>query len=201
MHLILEEKNSEPSRTCSITLEDNTEFSVVIRKVYFPNLSPTSLFGYMIQGIFSNYLNSNSVLDQFRYVFSTVDVNDKAGGDFAWLKPSAVGYAVAVPEIHPSEKNSLFGTLCMTEGAAIPPHVQSSIDLTVLLGGSQGANAFLSISRVKFCQKILIVAARRIFQCPDDSYFAYSSDGSEIHIVAFGYKQKKKHPQTNAHVL
>ena len=45
VHLILEEKNSEPSRTCSITLEDNTEFSVVIRKVYFPNLSPTSLFG------------------------------------------------------------------------------------------------------------------------------------------------------------
>ena len=154
---------------------------VVITDHCFPGIDPEGTLELLVEGTFKKYLNTEKVLKQFRYVFSTVNINDKATGDFAWLKPSDTGYAVFVPGSQPVETESMFSILCMTEGKTAPPHIQQSVDASIFHGRTQDANAVLCISPQNFCKNLLITAATKMITGTSANDFTYSSDGLELH--------------------
>lgn len=165
----------------ALTLCDNPNSQVSIVDHSFPNIDKSSLFELVVEGAFKQYLNTQQVLNQFRYIFSTVNINDKATGDFAWLKPSDTGYAVFVPDFSPTPSKSLFSILCMTDNTKAPPFAQQSVDGSVFTGITTNANAVLCISPQKFCKHFLIEAAKNLIKGTVDSDYDYSTDGTEVH--------------------
>lgn len=164
-----------------LTLTASEQSQVVITDHCFPGLDPEGTLELLVEGTFKKYLNTEKVLKQFRYVFSTVNINDKASGDFAWLKPSDTGYAVFVPGSNPTEAESMFSILCMTEGKTAPPHIQQSVDASIFHGRARNANAVLCISPQNFCKNLLITAATKMMTGTSTEDFTYSSDGLELH--------------------
>lgn len=168
-------------RNLALGSTDSSQVSVIDHS--FPKLDPESDLEDLVEGAFKRYLNKEKVLEQFYYVFSTVDINSKATGDFAWLKPSDTGYAVFVPEYNPKEEDGLFSILCMTENRKAPPYIQQSVDSQVFAGKTEGTNAVLCISPQKFCEKLLITAAMKMIVGTVREDYDFSADGQEIHNV------------------
>ena len=161
--------------------EKTQEMEVSIYKCEFQNIDDESYSHLVVEGAFKDYLNSEDVIEQFKYVFSTASINDKATGDFAWLTPSDLSYAVFAPDSGATEDNCLYSMLCMTENSIVPPDIQKSIDSEVFKGITEDANAVLCISPQKFCQHVLIEASRSLIIDTLESDYAYSTDGTEVH--------------------
>lgn len=164
-----------------LTDEEAPVMEVTIKKHSFPNIEKGSVMDLLIDGTFNEYLNTKEVMDQFEYVFSTASINDKATGDFAWLTPSDLSYAVFAPDKGATEDNSLYSMLCMTDNSVVPPDIQKSIDSEVFRGITKNANAVLCISPQKFCEHILIEASKNLITGSSESDYAYSTDGTEIY--------------------
>lgn len=164
-----------------LTLTAAEQSQVCITAHSFPGLDPEGTLELLVEGTFKKYLNTEKVLKQFRYVFSTVNINDQATGDFAWLKPSDTGYAVFVPGKQPEEAESMFSILCMTEGKIAPSYIQQSVDASIFHGRAKDANAVLCISPQNFCKNLLITAATKMITGTSEDDFTYSSDGLELH--------------------
>lgn len=177
---IIENKDSQ---TKCIVMGDNPEIKVSIYQYTFPKIGKGSFWDLLINGIFSHYLNTEGVISQFKHVFATVTINDKATGDFKWLEPSDLSYAVFSPDSGATEDNSLFSMLCMTDNAKAPLNIQKSIDSQVFQGINKDANAVLCISPQKFSEHILIKTSKELFKGSSDSDFKYSTDGMEIYNV------------------
>lgn len=154
---------------------------VVVQSAVFPGIDPDSDLSDLVRGAFERYLNTQRILDQFRYVFSTVSVNDKATGDFAWLKPSDTGYAVSVPQSASKEEDCLFSVLCMTGNTKASSLNQWAVDNQVFVNMTKGTDAVLCISPQKLCEKILITAATKIIVGSSASDYEFSTDGMQIH--------------------
>jgi len=167
----------------SLVLSDPGSSQVSVVDHSFPGLDAEGILDLLVEGVFKKYLNTDKVLDQFRYVFSTVSVNDKATGDFAWLKPSDTGYAVFVPGSQPTEADSLFSILCMTDNTTAPSYLQQSVDASVFQGRTEDANAVLCVSPQKFCANVLITAATKMITGTTSDDYSYSTDGMELHNV------------------
>lgn len=163
--------------------EKTPEMEVGIYKCYFPKVEEGSYSDLLAEGTFKDYLNSEDVIEQFKYVFSTASINDKATGDFAWLTPSDLSYAVFAPDNGATEDNSLYSMLCMTDNSAVPSDIQKSVDSEVFKGITKEANAVLCISPQKFCEHVLIEASRSLIIDTLESDYAYSTDGMEVHNV------------------
>ena len=165
----------------NVLLSSSEKYKVSIHSSDFPKMDKESLLADLVETVFKRYLNEEKVLDEFRYVFSTVDINTEAKGGFAWLQPSDVGYAVAVPALKPDDDTSLFSILCMTDNATVTPYTQESVDAGVFDGITAGANAVLCISPQKFCEHLLINAAMKMFIDTRESDYTYSTNGMELH--------------------
>ncbi|WP_373146790.1 TULIP family P47-like protein [Bacteroides xylanisolvens] len=163
--------------------EKTPEMEVSIYKCCFPNVEEGSYSDLLAEGTFKDYLNSEDVIEQFKYVFSTASINDKATGDFAWLTPSDLSYAVFAPDSGATEENSLYSMLCMTDNNVAPPDIQKSVDSEVFKGITEEANAVLCISPQKFCEHVLIDASRGFIMDTLVSDYAYSTDGTEVYNV------------------
>lgn len=175
------QKNETGPAKRALVLSAPEESQVTVTDHYFPKMDPDGTLELLVEGAFKRYLNTEKVLEQFRYVFSTVNINDKATGDFAWLKPSDTGYAVFVPGTQPKEAESMFSILCMTEGRTAPSYIQQSVDASIFQDKTTGANAVLCISPQKFCKKLLITAATRIIKGTSESDYTFSTNGMELH--------------------
>lgn len=163
--------------------ERTQEMEVSIYKCYFPNVEEGSFSDLLAEGTFKDYLNSEDVIEQFKYVFSTASINDKATGDFAWLTPSDISYAVFAPDSGATEDNSLYSMLCMTDNSIVPSDIQKSVDSEVFKGITEKANAVLCISPQKFCEHVLIEASKSLIIDTLESDYAYSTDGMEVYNV------------------
>lgn len=181
--LLFESQKDDIIQKRELVLTNPTNSQVSVIDHSFPELDPESDLELLVEGSFKRYFNTEQVLQQFRYVFSTININDKATGDFAWLKPSDTGYAVFTPTTQPKEENSLFSILCMTNNKIAPPYIQQSVDATVLNEKTTGCNAVLCISSQRFCEKLLITAAMKTIVGTTKEDYSYSTDGSEIHNV------------------
>ncbi len=175
------QKNETGPAKRALVLSAPEESQVIITDHHFPKMDPEGTLELLVEGAFKRYLNTEKVLEQFRYVFSTVNINDQATGDFAWLKPSDTGYAVFVPGTQPKETDSMFSILCMTEGKIAPPYIQQSVDASVFQGKTTDTNAVLCISPQKFCKNLLIAAATKIIKGTTESDYTFSTDGMELH--------------------
>ncbi len=173
------DETSPPKKLLTLTAAEQSQ--VVITDHCFPGLAPESILDLLVEGTFKRYLNTEKVLKQFRYVFSTVNISDKATGDFAWLKPSDTGYAAFVPGNTPTEAESLFSILCMTEGRVAAPYLQQSVDPRIFQHRARNANAVLCISPQNFCKNLLITAATKMMTGTSADDFTYSSNGLELH--------------------
>ena len=163
--------------------EKTPEMVVSIYECCFPNVEEGSYSDLLAEGTFKDYLNSEDVIEQFKYVFSTASINDKATGDFAWLTPSDISYAVFAPDNGATEENSLYSMLCMTDNSVVPSDIQKSVDSEVFKGITKEANAVLCISPQKFCEHVLIEASRSLIIDTLESDYAYSTDGMEVYNV------------------
>lgn len=171
------------SDTKSIVLGEKSEMKVSVSEHNFPHIEKNSTLDICVDGIFNNYLNTEDVISQFKHVFATVSINDKATGDFAWLEPSDLSYAVFTPGDTGTEDNSIFSMLCMTDNKTAPESIQKSIDAEVFNGKNKEANAVLCISPQRFCEHILIETSKNLIQGSKNSDFEYSTDGMEIHNI------------------
>ena len=170
--------NSETQKMVTLKMPKK---KVVVETAVFPGIDPDSDIADLVRGAFERYLNTKSVLDQFRYVFSTVSINDKATGDFAWLKPSDTGYAVSIPRSAAKEEDCLFSVLCMTGNAKASSFNQWAVDNSVFENKTNGTDAVLCISPQKMCEKILITAATKTIVGTKATDYVFSTDGMEIH--------------------
>lgn len=167
----------------SVVLDYQPEIEISIYKHYFPNIKEGSVMDILVDGTFKDYLNTKEVIGQFKYVFATASINDKATGDFTWLTPSDLSYAVFAPDSGATEDNSLYSMLCMTDNNVAPLDIQKSVDSEVFKGKTEDANAVLCISPQKFCEHVLIEASRALIVGSLESDYEYSTDGMEIHNV------------------
>ena len=173
------DETSPQKRLLTLTAAEQSQ--VCITDHFFPGLDPDGTLELLVEGTFKKYFNTEKVLKQFRYVFSTVNISDRATGDFAWLKPSDTGYAVFVPEKQPTESESMFSILCVTEGKTAPSYIQQSVDASIFHSRTKGTNAVLCISPQNFCKNLLITAATKMMTGTSEDDFTYSSDGLELH--------------------
>lgn len=178
--LTIVDQSSDGDTQKKLTLQ-MPEKKVIVQETNFPSIDPDSDIADLVRGAFERYLNTERVLDQFRYVFSTVSVNDKATGDFAWLKPSDTGYAVSVPSSADKEKDCLFSVLCMTGNTKASPFNQWAVDNSVFDNMTEGTDAVLCISPQKLCEKILITAATKTIVGTTAEDYEFSTDGLQIH--------------------
>ena len=101
----------------------------VLQSSQYPNVT-SELFKDLLGSIFGKYFNDN--ISNFPHVFSVMMLNvEAAKGDFAWLKPSDFSYAVGSSE-DGKLSNSVFGVLCLTEGAKVSGGMQQAIDISAL---------------------------------------------------------------------
>ncbi|HEY3365327.1 MAG TPA: TULIP family P47-like protein [Symbiobacteriaceae bacterium] len=122
------------------------------------------------ESLFKAYFAQN--LDAFNHVFSIMVINDKADvGDFQWLKPTDLSYAVSSTN---SMDTSVFGVLAMTEGRPIKLATHS-IDPR-LLTVANGHSAF-AITPTLFVQKWIMpgLLSMRLGSSAND--FVLTSDG------------------------
>lgn len=167
----------------SIVLGNEPEMEVSIHRHFFPDIEAGSVMELLIDGAFKNYLNSKDVITQFKQVFCTVSINDKATGDFAWLTPSDLSYAVFAPDYEATENNCLYSMLCMTDNGKAPLEIQKSVDSEVFNGKTKGANAVLCISPQKFCAHVLMEASQKLILGSQASDYAYSISGTNLYNV------------------
>lgn len=169
--------------TKSIILGSKPIMEVSIHEHNFPHIEKGSVMDMLIDGTFKEYLNSEDVITQFKQVFATASINDKATGDFAWLTPSDLSYAVFAPDYKATENNCLYSMLCMTDNDKAPLDIQKSVDSEVFNGKTEGTNAVLCISPQKFSEHVLIEASKNLILGSQESDYAYSTDGMEIHNI------------------
>ncbi|KPQ10493.1 MAG: Clostridium P-47 protein [Saliniramus fredricksonii] len=165
-----------------LTGEDGVSaISVLDTACTFPNLDPAT-FGLIIDalpGVFGKYFNANKA--DFKHVFHVMMINEEADKDaFTWIKPSAVGYAVAAPGTRPSSATSVFGALAMVDGGQIGPLQEPSVDVATLAGLPEGANSAFTISAAKFTRHLLLPGAIATIQGSKASDFTLSDSGLNI---------------------
>jgi hypothetical protein len=120
----------------------------------------------------------------FDYVFLSVDIAEEADtGDFAWIKPTTVGYAVTdVLDNNQNVKDTIFGVLSMTQGGspdgAVLQISASSIPV------DPGVNAAFLISPHLVIQKLLQPQIHTLFHDARPMDFARSDDGMTIQNIA-----------------
>jgi hypothetical protein len=155
--------------------------SVLDTACVFPKLDPKT-FGLILDalpGVFGKYFNANK--EDFKHVFHIMMINEEADKDaFAWIKPSAVGYAVAAPGTKPTTATSVFGVLAMVDGGTIGPLQQPSVDIASLVGLPDGANSAFAISAAKVTKHILLPGAIATIQGSKASDFTLSDNGLNI---------------------
>lgn len=129
-----------------------------------------------IQSALSSWFNVHFV--EFAHVFASVDINDVADtGDFAWLKPTATGYA------QDAGGKGIFGVLAMTgkDGPAKLPSLDLEVTASAIPDGAK--SAFLISSR-NFLQHFI----RKGLSEGDgawgkDSDFEIDPGGTELHNI------------------
>lgn len=147
----------------------------------FPNLDPAKapVLNDILQTIFQNYFNAH--LGDIQATFHVMMINEEADQDgFQWVKPSALGYAVAGPSSNKTLANTAFGSLAMTDGGEIGPLQTPTVDIAALQGLEDGANSAFVISPEKVTEHMLLNGAICTIQGSKASDFSISDSGLNI---------------------
>ncbi|MEJ8847857.1 TULIP family P47-like protein [Variovorax rhizosphaerae] len=128
-----------------------------------------------IKGALGDWLNGN--LDQFNHVFAAVDLSTSVDtGDFAWLKPTYLGYAIYT-ENFSSVDECLFGVLAMTEnrtGSRLSPELDPGII-------PAGSDAGFLISPTSVMQQMFEPHVENLFKGDTPASFDYLDAGMTLY--------------------
>ncbi len=136
-----------------------------------------------LQDMLKDWLNSN--LQEFTYVFHTVDLPEKIAQahdpSLAWLAPTAMHYAVAEPGVingipTATENNSVFGILVMTEGRINLNPVSQVSPFAI----PADAGAALLVSKERFLTRFLLGGIHTLFKSATPADFMVTLDGATI---------------------
>ncbi|MEL6533786.1 MAG: TULIP family P47-like protein [Bacteroidota bacterium] len=131
-----------------------------------------------IQAVLQDWLSKN--LGTFNHVFASVNLNDEDdSGDFAWLKPSQVGYALYTDGAA-SVDDCLFGVLAMTEGRT-NPRLAPIIDPNII---PEGADAGFLIAAPRVVDQMFLPKITYLFQDASLQDFDRRDDGMTIYNVS-----------------
>ncbi|KTQ87253.1 hypothetical protein NS226_17645 [Aureimonas ureilytica] len=120
------------------------------------------------------WLQANNAI--FDYIFMEIDIADEAAqGEFDWIKPTTVAYAVTTPV---GKDEPLFGILAMTEGRST--HNLSAQIPAGAIPVDEGVNAAFLISPEMVMQKLLAPRVHTLFAGAAVEDFSLSRDGREI---------------------
>ena len=130
--------------------------------------------------LLAEWLRTN--MDKFNAVFASVDLDaayDNEG--VSWLKPSVNAYAVAEPSRGATLENSVFGVLCLIDGAEELPGMVWQISPFAIPDGSDAA---FIIAEQKFLQHMMLVAMPAMFKglgtAPATDNFVIDNMGTRI---------------------
>jgi hypothetical protein len=130
-----------------------------------------------ILGALQNWLSNN--LDQFNHVFAAVDLNDKADtGDFDWLKPTHVGYAIYT-EGFDSVDDYLFGVLAMTNHS-VGVNLSPVLDPNII---PKDADAGFLISAPLVIQQLFKPHVKTLFNNAATDEFDTLNDGMTLYNI------------------
>ncbi|WP_251862444.1 TULIP family P47-like protein [Clostridium sp. Marseille-Q2269] len=121
------------------------------------------------KGSFESWFNNKENLEKFKHVFATISVNTTANkGQFQWLKPTDVSYAVSTAE---DLDKSIFGILCMTENRTASQYHEIDHRLLENING----NSAFGIQSDRFLEKWILPGLLAMLPgtTPDD----YELDG------------------------
>lgn len=136
--------------------DDGSNAAVVVHKIIGLDKAGVATVDRQMAALFlgnaiKTWLEKNEQI--FDFVFLSVDIadiNDK--GDFAWIKPTYVGYAVA-DLIGKSADQSIFAVMAMTEGNSANG-VTAEVSARAI-PHNKGVNAAFLISPQKFVEKFI----------------------------------------------
>ncbi|RMH30826.1 MAG: hypothetical protein D6690_18010 [Nitrospirae bacterium] len=161
----------EPHKLVVKTQGSHVNPPVTIVSIDFEGV--TGLWPYVLPGLFLNWFNQH--LEEFNHVFAVLILNEKADkGDYQWLKPTALSYAVADASDN-SMKKSVFGVLCKTDNAPIGS-LSHQIDNRILEDIPSDANSAFAISPEKVLKHIFLPGAVATIQGAHASDFSITND-------------------------
>lgn len=125
--------------------------------------------------------NIDEHLKRFAFVFASVDVvTDLAKNDaWAWLQPTALGYAVVEPLANPTNDNSCFAILSMVNGQSNPQAVLQA-DLGAV---ASGCDSGLLISPTMFLTNMLYAGITSVFTNSTSADFTVDASNLSIKNV------------------
>ncbi|MEJ8853323.1 TULIP family P47-like protein [Variovorax robiniae] len=128
-----------------------------------------------IQGALGDWLNAN--LRQFNHVFAAVDINTAVDtGDFAWLQPTYLGYAIWTENIA-SVDDYLFGVLAMTEGRS-GSRLSPELDPAII---PAGCDAGFLIAPTCVMRQLFEPHVEILFKDDTPASFDYMDDGMTLY--------------------
>ncbi len=135
---------------------------------------------FVAKGMFQEALNAD--LSGFVQFFHSVLLNETAAqGDYQWLKPTFLGYAVTDGT---TNDDSVFAALSMLEGdKPIDDSGQplaDEVDGRILEGMPSNANSVFAISAEKFVQHVLLTGALRVIPGTQAADFDQAEDNLAI---------------------
>lgn len=137
-------------------LSDNEPAVTVMAGSTYPQVT-SELFKDLVGGILAKWFNAN--ISEFAHVFGVLLVDEEAAnGDYAWLKPTDLSYAIG-GSVGQNLALSVLGILCLTDGAKVTPGMQQAVDVGCLLGQPATANSAFVISAEKFTEHVLFKGA------------------------------------------
>lgn len=153
------------------TAGTDTNPAVAIIASQFPHAS--GLLQAALPEIFQTYFIAN--IAQFNHVFSVLMLNETADkGDYQWLKPTDMSYAVADASDGSMDK-SVMAVLAMTEGKPIGAAAHQ-IDPRILVDLVAGANSAFAISGEKVLEHIFLPGAMAVIQGSTRDDFNITND-------------------------
>ena len=158
--------------------DPGANMGIRVLDVVYAGAQPSDIEKAIIKDLFRQWFEAN--LDTFTTVFASVNLNAKADvGQFQWLMPTHVSYAVAEESSLP---DGIFAVLCMTEDRD-PTGLGHQVSPYAIPAGQR--SAFL-ISPERYLTKMLLPGIGMMFAKPSgasdsdwpDKYFDRLPDGS-----------------------
>lgn len=117
----------------------------------------------LIMGLAQTWLNDGENLKKFAHTFASVNLNAKADvGEFQWMRPTHVSYAVADQD---SVSSGIFAVLCMTDDRSADK-LFHQVSPNAIPEGKR--SAFL-ISKERFLARMLMPGIATMFTKPADT--------------------------------
>ncbi|PIG95165.1 TULIP family P47-like protein [Gloeocapsopsis sp. IPPAS B-1203] len=146
--------------------------AVVIQNLKFAQNPPSTFIKSLMIGALLEWFNANLI--QFAYVFSTVNLNERADQEqFQWLKPTYTSYGYSDGA---TDEKSYFGVLNMTDDRS-PEGLENHLPPAAI---PEEARASFSIAMERFLEKMVLPGLPKGFPNASDTDFTLANNNTVI---------------------